>query len=474
MPVWVEWILYILIVLVMLGVLIAIHELGHLATAKMFKVYCFEYSIGMGPKLFSKKRKDGETYFSIRGIPFGGYVAMYGEPGAVPDGFEEPPAERSLQNIAKWKKCIVLVAGVTLNFVLGLVLIYIADSACPVFYSGNGGIRNTEGTYQSVTLDTTYDDAVLEYLSSRVPASAEYTAKDYVVELSCYDAPVFGSNQKQSVQILSSNVRMYATPDAASPVDDTVYVALYSPSTVISRHGLGDSIWVFPASKEEVPASLKALGVTHLPQIYDAEGNTQSYNFSNSADGVSIGLDLSFIPKVFSRDADKYAEHLIQTVSSDTRFRLSVKSGALSGAGVTVEVIQAWNSFEESWKAWAKDVPTACGAVVKGFASLFTPGGLQNLSGIIGITAAMPQINAAGGARMILFYAGMISINLAFFNLLPFPALDGWQLLVTVIEGITKKKVPQKVQGIVSTIGIILLFGLMIFIAIKDVISLIH
>ena len=59
MPVWVEWILYILIVVVMLGVLIAIHEAGHLATAKMFKVYCFEYSIGMGPKIFSKKRKGG-------------------------------------------------------------------------------------------------------------------------------------------------------------------------------------------------------------------------------------------------------------------------------------------------------------------------------------------------------------------------------------------------------------------------------
>ena len=61
MPAWIEWILYILIVIVMLGVLIAIHELGHLATAKLFKVYCFEYSIGMGPKIFSKKRKNGET-----------------------------------------------------------------------------------------------------------------------------------------------------------------------------------------------------------------------------------------------------------------------------------------------------------------------------------------------------------------------------------------------------------------------------
>ncbi|MBR3675150.1 MAG: site-2 protease family protein, partial [Bacilli bacterium] len=129
MPAWIEWILYILIVIVMLGVLIAIHELGHLATAKLFKVYCFEYSIGMGPKIFSKKRKNGETAFSLRAVPFGGYVSMYGEEGAVPDGMVEPPFERYLNHIAKWKKAIVLVAGVTINFILGLVLFYISDSA---------------------------------------------------------------------------------------------------------------------------------------------------------------------------------------------------------------------------------------------------------------------------------------------------------------------------------------------------------
>ena len=53
--------LYILIMLVILGVLISIHEAGHLAAAKMFKVYCFEYSIGFGPKLLKVRRKGGET-----------------------------------------------------------------------------------------------------------------------------------------------------------------------------------------------------------------------------------------------------------------------------------------------------------------------------------------------------------------------------------------------------------------------------
>jgi regulator of sigma E protease len=67
---------------------------------------------------------------------------------------------------------------------------------------------------------------------------------------------------------------------------------------------------------------------------------------------------------------------------------------------------------------------------------------------------------------------GLISVNLAIFNLLPFPGLDGWQLLVTAIEGISRKKVPTKVKSIISAVGLVLLFGLMIFITIKDILGL--
>ena len=73
---------------------------------------------------------------------------------------------------------------------------------------------------------------------------------------------------------------------------------------------------------------------------------------------------------------------------------------------------------------------------------------------------------------MIFYFAGLISINLAFFNLLPFPGLDGWSLLVTFIEGVTRKRVPQRVQGIVSTVGLVLLIGLMAIIAVKDIVAL--
>ena len=102
---WWEWVVSILLFIVALSFLIAIHELGHLSMAKLFNVYCHEYSIGFGPTLLKKKRKNGETYFTLRAIPLGGYVSMYGEGMELEPGVEIPK-ERSIEGIKKWKKLI--------------------------------------------------------------------------------------------------------------------------------------------------------------------------------------------------------------------------------------------------------------------------------------------------------------------------------------------------------------------------------
>ena len=64
---------------------------------------------------------------------------------------------------------------------------------------------------------------------------------------------------------------------------------------------------------------------------------------------------------------------------------------------------------------------------------------------------------------------GLISVNLAIVNLFPFPGLDGWQLLVLLVEGVAHKEIPQRVKGIMQLIGIVLLFAFMIFLIFKDV-----
>jgi len=110
----------------LLSLIIVVHEGGHLLAAKFFNVYCSEFSLGMGPKIFSKKFK--ETEYSLRALPLGGFVAMAGDnDNALETSTDtsEIPYERTLNGIAKWKKIIILLAGIFMNFVLGYVIICI-------------------------------------------------------------------------------------------------------------------------------------------------------------------------------------------------------------------------------------------------------------------------------------------------------------------------------------------------------------
>lgn len=108
--------LYVIIAILIFSVLIAVHEFGHFITAKFFGIRVNEFAIGMGPALF--QRQKGETLYSLRVLPIGGYCAMEGED----DDSDDP---RAFGQVASWKQIIVLAAGAFMNFVTGLILIFV-------------------------------------------------------------------------------------------------------------------------------------------------------------------------------------------------------------------------------------------------------------------------------------------------------------------------------------------------------------
>lgn len=117
-----QTIINIIVFCLVLGIIILIHEFGHFITAKMFGVFCSEFSLGMGPKLFSKKL--GETDYQVRALPIGGYVAMAGEADQEDnEDMKDVPYERTLHGISTWKRCVIMLAGVFMNFVLAIVLL---------------------------------------------------------------------------------------------------------------------------------------------------------------------------------------------------------------------------------------------------------------------------------------------------------------------------------------------------------------
>lgn len=117
-------IVYVILAIFIFGLLIAIHELGHFMVAKACGVQVDEFSIGMGPAIF--KRQKGETLYSLRILPIGGFCAMAGED-------EESENPRAFTNQAAWKRALILAAGAFMNFVLGLVIVLILYSDAAAF-----------------------------------------------------------------------------------------------------------------------------------------------------------------------------------------------------------------------------------------------------------------------------------------------------------------------------------------------------
>lgn len=108
-----------LLAIVLFGVIIAIHEFGHFAFAKLFKVKVNEFAIGMGPKIFKKQK--GETLYSLRLFPIGGFCSMEGED-------EESSDEGAFNNKPAWQRFIIVAAGAILNLILGILVVGICLS----------------------------------------------------------------------------------------------------------------------------------------------------------------------------------------------------------------------------------------------------------------------------------------------------------------------------------------------------------
>ena len=158
----------------------------------------------------------------------------------------------------------------------------------------------------------------------------------------------------------------------------------------------------------------------------------------------------------------------------NVEFTLNVKvedgKRSLENMGISLYTRAYWQPFGDVMKNTFVDFGRSSTAIVQGLGMLFTrPSSWSQMSGLVGIGFETTSILQNFGLGTFIYIWGLISVNLAIVNLLPFPGLDGWQLLVTIVEGTTRKKIPEKVKNIISFIGIGLLFLLMIAIVFKDI-----
>lgn len=340
--------------ILMLGIIVFIHELGHFFWAKKSGVYCYEFSLGFGPKLFSFKRKNDETLYCIRLIPIGGYVAMAGE---EVDDDTSVPKDKKMYNKPWYKKLIIVLAGVINNFILGFIVLFIM-ALCYGSYT-------TKPVVGTVAKDSACQKAGIEKGDKIISINDEKvrTWDDVTLKLT------IANNEKTQTLVIET------------------------------KTGKNKTVKVKPK------------------KVTDKEGNV-SYSYG-------IALD-------------------------DTKY----------------------TGFVSSFKYAISKFGSTFNSMIVTIKSLFTGKiGLNALSGPVGIYSIVGQQSKAG-LQGLMYLLAYLSINVGFINLIPFPAFDGYRAVTILIEKIRGKKIDAKIDAIVNQIGLFLLFVLMIYITIKDVLKL--
>lgn len=469
-----------------LSVLIVVHELGHFATAKFFKVYVKEFSIGFGPQIFKKKRKNGETTFSLRAIPFGGYVAMYGE------GMEEDDPDlqgidpsRSFTNLKKWKRIIILFAGVFNNAILALILFLISES-CFVqknMYLSYVGVeegskaavaeianedyvsvrqytyeedgKTKASQYYIVDKDTAYitytDDTTKEVYAMLDPNNATYTSRSYDTYLK-----FFLKNAQGGVNL----------GNEVTASDTLVKSVSYTVTTAKSEYEqyINNEWKVIP----EEPITDPAVGMVYK----DKENKT--LRKWNGTEWEKTTYD-SYGYVVPAEPSAYYVWLNIEYTKTTHPMTLGIKDGVreFESSGLSFYYEEYWNNAGQVFSKTFSDFGNSATAIGRGLASLFTSAdSWKDVGGVIAIGVQTTNILQNFGLSKFIYIWGLISVNLAIVNLLPFPGLDGWQIVVLIVEGVAHREIPDKVKTIVSFVGLAILFAFMILILIKDFIGL--
>lgn len=500
---WWEWLVGILMFIIALSVLVGIHELGHLCAAKMFHVYCFNYSIGFGPTIVSSKRSaKHETIWSLRAIPLGGFVAMYGE-GVEMEGVDYIPPSRSLEGVARYKRAIIVSAGVFLNFILGFILIFSHNAFFP---------HISFSLYNMSSIDTQYAHSFIVNTDDSLGIKKDSALKFYIDPLAKVS---ISNNQTTSVFFLASDIHIEGAPAGTTYV--LCFKNVITTTKVDPDISLSFDFYKQITSEEQInkaitngftDSTLKSIIVTNENlntsdkktmevldnRIKELSKNTNERNsvfkseaekYYNAIKGTSsnaYSIDTNTAYKVSSNtptldvalnfyekgEDEKYTK---ETKPHSITIKPNANKNAWDNTGIRLRRNIKRYTFAESLKASGQEWCTANSTIFTALGQIFS-GNVKNVGGIIAIANQSSRVLSGFGLERYLYLWGMISCNLAIINLLPIPGLDGWTLLVTAYEGITKKQIPTKIKNIVSLIGLVFVFSLMILIIIKDIIGL--
>ena len=443
------------IALILIGVLlfeliIFIHEFGHFITAKKSGIKVNEFSLGMGPKIFSFGK--GETKYSLRLFPIGGYCAMEGED-------EESPEPRAFNNAKIWKRMIVIIAGAVMNIILGLLLMFVivvqqdsfstttVSSFPPTSYTANSGLQ--------------VGDEIKEINGYEINTSMDFSYPISTADLKTVKGDTLEVYKEDCCNNLY-NMAAKAVQEQGESISDETINALNKTLTTASGkiNAVTDKRSANDIYQEYYKEINSLLGIKdYTIEEIKVKETRQRYtaDILVERDGEEVMLnDVQFFTYTTKDDdepkmsMDFYVEQMDKTVGS---------------------VIS--QTF--------KQTISTCKMVYASLGGLLTGKfGFKDLSGPVGIASAVTEVASESlqtgfldAVNSIIYVMMIITVNLGLFNMLPFPALDGGRFVFLLIEAIRRKPVPRKAEAVVNSIGMALLILLTVVITVSDVFKLV-
>ena len=406
--------------LLILCIIATIHEFGHFIFSKLFKVGVNEFSIGFGPKIWQKKF--GETMYSLRWIPLGGYCAIEGEEGA-----SEKDNSITKKNI--FQKVIIFLAGATFNALLAFIIFFSISFVNP-----------------------TSTTVVKEFTESSVLQSTGIQVGDKIESI----------NGKK-VNTFSEILNYSASKEELAGV-----------KIEYTRNGVKNTVTVSDAVKEVgyIGATFKANDETSECVIDMVASGGASFDAGLKAGDKVIsvnGISTSTSVDVISEIRKHQNEEITIVVNRngkeiDKKIKPSLKYAFDLGIKST-EIVKT-----DLYYAFV-NTGIKFGTIIGSYIDLFKGKvSINDMSGIVGIGEMVSKSN---NFLEFINLLAIISLAVGIANVLPFPPLDGGKILIAIIETIVRKKLPEKAEIIISYIGFAILIGITLIVTYRDIIRII-
>lgn len=500
---------YIIIFLLSLTLIVSIHELGHFLLAKKAGILIHEYSIGMGPVLYRKKK--GETYYSLRVLPLGGYVAMSGEDrenqlikkgqtiGLV---FNEENQVSDILLDQSTKKANV--TGKVVSFDLfgkemaplfieleneaGEINKYEVNRKAKYLYATKNELQITpsESSFETKTIWQRFlvlfcgplMNFILAILLVFIVALIQgKPSENNIVNNSSNPKLLTGDvitningNEVSDIYGIRNelaNINSHKVNVTVIRNNETITQEIYV-NVIINNFGIvndlsagrEDSLYVAGLGAKAKEAGLQVgdliLTINNESVQTWEEVITKSRNYSSNEIGLSVLRDGQVVSNI------KYEVFSNQTLETIGSSAIQVRMGF--DLGYEFDFLY---SLYYPFVQFGESVTQMLGTL----GLLFNPNsgvGVGELSGPIGIFSLVQNAASQGIFSLLLFIA-FLSVNIGLMNLLPIPALDGGRILFLGYEAITKKKIPAKIEFWINQISFFLLLGLIIFVSFGDV-----